>query len=192
MQVPVQVSFRGIPVSDDIEAACLREAEKLERYAQRITSCRVVVSAPHHHHVSGNLYEIKIDVTIPGIEIVVSRIPPEHKKNEKIALALREAFDTARRRLEDAVRKQSGAVKAHGTPAHGRIARLSPEQDHGFIESSDGRDVYFHANSVSKGGIGRLEVGTQVRFVEEQGINGPQATTVKCVGKRHHLSSRAP
>ena len=188
MQKPVQVTFRGLPVSAEIEAACLKEAEKLERHVQRMTSCHIVVSAPHHHHVQGNLYEIKIDITLPGIEVVASRTPPEHVKSEKIGIALREAFDTARRQIEDAVDKQSGAVKTHGTPAQGRIARVFPLEKYGFIESSDGRDVYFHANSVSKGEFERLSVGTQVRFVEEQGANGPQASSVSLVGKRHPIS----
>lgn len=188
MQIPMQVSFHGLPVSDEIEAACWKEAKKLERYADRITSCRVVVSAPHHHHATGNLYEIKIDVTLPGIEIIASRTPPDHAKGEKIELALREAFDTARRRIEDAVRKQSGAVKAHETPAHGRVVRLFSEQDYGFIETADNRDVYFHRNSVSKDGFKELVVGDQVRFSEEPGASGPQATSVSRVGRHHHLS----
>jgi len=175
-------------MSDEIEAACWKEAEKLERYAERITSCRIVVSAPHHHHVTGNLYEIKIDITLPGIEVVATRTPPAHAKSEKIELAVREAFDTARRRLEDAVRKQSGAVKAHEVPLHGRIARVFPQESYGFIETSDGRDIYFHKNSLPKGEFEALALGEQVRFVEEQGANGPQATAVNRVGAHHHLS----
>jgi len=188
VQLPVQVSFRGLPVSDEIEAACVREAEKLERYAKRISACRVVISAPHKHRTRGNLFEVRIDLTIPGHEIVVNRVPPDHASDEKLELALREAFDTVRRRVEDAVRKQSGAVKAHEPTAHGRISRLDPAAEFGFIETADRRDLYFHRNSVLNEGYDSLAVGDQVRFVEEVGQDGPHATSVSAVGRHHHLS----
>jgi cold shock CspA family protein len=188
MRVPVQVSFRGIPISDEIEARCVKEAEKLERYAQRITSCRVVIAAPHHRQMSGNVYEIRVDVTLPGFEIIANRTPPAHRASENVDIALREAFDSARRQLEDAVRRQRGAVKMHSPPGHGRVARLVPEEAHGFLECPDGHEVYFHAHSVSGAKFEDLAVGTQVRFLEERGDDGPQATSVTPVGRHGHLS----
>ena len=188
MQIPIQVSFHGIAGSDEVEAACRREAYKLERYAKRIIGCRVVVSAPHQHRTKGRSYEIKIDLSLPQHEIVVNRMPTEHDAGETLEIALREAFDTARRRLQDEARKQSGAVKAHEIAAHGRVARLLPDEHCGFIETSDHREVYFNANSLLTGAFDALEVGTEVRFVEEVGVRGPQATSLSVVGKHHHLA----
>jgi ribosomal subunit interface protein len=104
MELPVQVTFRDMPVSDAVEAACWQEAEKLERYCDRITSCRIVVARSNHRRQKGNHYEIRVGVTVPGREIVVTREPPQHD-DEEILVAIREAFDAARRRLEDHVRK---------------------------------------------------------------------------------------
>ena len=113
MQIPVQVTFRDIPVDDHIEAECLREAQKLERYYDRITSCRVVVAQPHRNHRRGNQFDFRIDLTVPGAELVVNREPPQNHRDEEWHVALRDAFDRARRRLEDHVQKVRGEVKNH-------------------------------------------------------------------------------
>jgi hypothetical protein len=105
MQVPVQVTFKGLPVNDEIERACVQHAQGLEKFG-RITSCRVVIDQPHHHKKHGNLFDVRIDLRIPGKEIAVSRTPPEHTKSEHADVALREAFDEARRQLQDAVRER--------------------------------------------------------------------------------------
>ncbi len=108
MQTPVQVAFRDFPVDDLIESACRREAEKLERYYDRITSCRVVVAQPHRHKRTGNQYDIRIDIKVPGAEIVVNREPPQQHQDEDWQIAVHDAFDRARRRLEDHVAKLRG------------------------------------------------------------------------------------
>jgi cold shock CspA family protein len=177
MQVPVQVTFRGMPVSDSIEAACWAEAEKLEKYWDRLTSCRVVVTQSHRHR-QGNLFEVRIGLTAPGAEIVVNREPPQHHADEDATVAIREAFDTARRRVEDHIRRKRGQVKAHETPARGRVCELDAGAGYGFIETSDGRRIYFHRNAVLDGGFDALAIGSAVRFVEEMGHEGPQASTV--------------
>ena len=103
-------------------------------------------------------------------------------------MAISDAFDTTRRLLEDHVREARGDVKLHAVPDHGRIARLLPEQNCGFILSTDGNEIYFHRNSVTNGGFDKLEVGDEVRFVAQQAesAEGPQASTVVPLG-RHHL-----
>jgi cold shock CspA family protein len=185
-QTPVQVTFRGMDVSDAVEAACWKECEKLERYDPRIVSCRVSIARPDRRQ-KGNLYDVRIDVRVPGRELVVSRKPPQHQTDEDVLVALREAFDTMRRQLEDQVRRQRGQVKFHETPAHGRVCTLH-DDGYGFIRTADGREVYFHRNSVLGDAYDRLEVGSEVRFAEEQGSEGPQASTVTLVGRHHHLA----
>ncbi len=187
MQIPVQVTFRDMPVSDAVEAACWEEAEKLDRYFDRIMGCRIVVAAPHRHQTKGRLYSVKIDLTIPGGEIVVNRDQHEKHAHEDVYIALRDAFQRARRQLEQHVERQRGDVKAHESPDHGRIRQLNREQDCGFIETPDGREIYFHRRSVVEDAYDQLEIGSQVRFVEEPGEKGPQASTVMLLGHHHHF-----
>jgi cold shock CspA family protein len=184
METPVQVTFRNIPVSDAVEAECWEEVKKLERYHDRIVSCRVVLEEPHRRHHRGNLYAVKLVITVPGKELVVNREPPpEHQADKDIFVAIREAFDTARRLLEEHARRQRGFVKAHHGPPHGRVGRLFASEGYGYIETLDGREVYFHRNSVVNGGFDGLREGDEVRFVEEAGEEGPQASTVSVVGR---------
>jgi cold shock CspA family protein len=109
------------------------------------------------------------------------------RSHEDVYVAIRDAFDTTRRLLEDHVREGRGQVKLHAVPDHGRIARLLPEQNCGFILSADGNEIYFHRNSVTNGAFENLTVGDEVRFVAQhsQSAEGPQASTVVPLGKHH-------
>ena len=102
-------------------------------------------------------------------------------RHEDIQLTITDAFDAARRQLQDFVRKRQGHVKAHEIPPHGIIRLLVAERDQGFIASADGREIYFHRNSVADGKFDSLEVGQEVRFSESLGDKGPQATIVRPV-----------
>jgi cold shock CspA family protein len=184
----VQLSFRGLEPSEKIANECRNEALKLERYFAFATSCRIVISVPHQHHQKGNLHHVHIRLAVPGSEIVVDREPSGHHQHEDLAIALREAFDTARRELEDYVRKLRRDVKLHDQAPHGEIVRLLPLERCGFIRSGDGREIYFHENSVSGGGFDELEVGDALRFHEEPGRDGPQASSVHPVRRRRRKS----
>jgi cold shock CspA family protein/ribosome-associated translation inhibitor RaiA len=187
MQIPLQIAFRNFERSERIEEDVRQHAVKLEEFSDRITSCRVIIEAPHHHHHKGNLYHVRVLVSVPQRELVVDREPPEHHAHEEAHVTIRDAFDAMRRQLEDYVRELRGDVKAHVVPPHGKIARLFPEEEYGFIETADGREIYFHRNSLLEAAFAELQVGTEVRFAEEEGDEGPQASTVRLVGKRHHL-----
>jgi len=117
----------------------------------------------------------------------VTREPPEHTEYKDVAVSIRDAFDSARRQLEDYVRRQRGAVKAHDPATHGRVSVLFPEEGYGFIVTPDGKEIYFHRNSVLQDAFSRLEVGTEVAVVEEIGEKGSQASTVKFVGRHGHF-----
>ena len=125
MQVPVQITFRDMPVSDAVEAICWEEAANLERYYDRITSCRIVVTMSHHRHHHGNVFNIRIELGLPSRTIVVNREPAKHHRDEHIHVAIREAFDRARRQLEDHVRRLRGQVKTQEAPTtiRKRLAR---------------------------------------------------------------------
>jgi len=185
MLQPLQISFRDVPHSDALEAEIREKASKLEQFYDRITACRVMVEAPHGHHHKGNLYHVRIDLTVPNAELVVNRSPKNNHAHEDAYVAVRDAFDAAKRQLQDYTRKQQSKVKNHKTPLHGTVSELVPMQDYGRIMDSEGRNIYFHRNSVIDGDFDSLKSGDEVWFSEETGEAGPQASTVHIVGKHH-------
>jgi len=187
MKLPLQITFRGLESSDALEADIRERAEKLDRFSPDIMSCRAVVEARHKHHEDGNLYQVRVDLTVPGREIVTSRERDLHHSHTDAYVAVRDAFEEVRRQLEDYERRRRQQVKAHEVPAHGRIARVNLDEGFGFIEAADGRELYFHRNSVLRASFEHLRAGQEVRFDEEMGEKGPQASTVRAVGK-HHLA----
>jgi ribosome-associated translation inhibitor RaiA len=101
MQVPLQVSFRGIAQSDALYNAIRARAEKLERYYDHIMSCRVALELAARHPAQGRHYAVRIDLRVPGGEVAVTQ-----GENESLDIALRDAFAAARRSLEDYARRQ--------------------------------------------------------------------------------------
>jgi ribosomal subunit interface protein len=186
MQIPLQITFRDMESSAAVETNIREKAAKLEQYYDQIMSCRVMVEAPHGHHHQGRLYQVRIDLGVPDGELVVSH---EHhhrdSAHEDVYVAIRDAFDAMKRQLEDYARKRRGKVKTHAAPDAGHVISLHPEEDYGKIETPDGRVIYFHRNSVLKDAFNSLEVGSEVRFSEEAGEQGPQASSVTLVGKHH-------
>jgi ribosomal subunit interface protein len=185
----LQITFRNLDASPSVEAKIRARVQELERFFDRIVSCRVVIEAPKHRR-HGDLYHIRVDLKLPDKEIVVKRDPPEHHAHEDVYVAIRDCFDAVRRQLEDFVRRRRGDVKFHEVPAHGRVVRLIAEGDYGFISASDGTEVYFHRNAVTNGSFAKLTVGDEVRFSLHplEGEKGPQASSVTRVGK-HHLAA---
>jgi cold shock CspA family protein len=185
-----------------VEAKVREEAEKLLEFYDSIVGCRVMVEIPHQHHRRGKRFHIRIDLTLPGGEIVVKHEPSLHgavqqtetekrRKEQEVAaphkdayVAIRDAFKTTRRQLQDYARKQSRSVKHHEPAPHARVRRLFSEEGYGYLETPEGAEIYFHKNSVLNGDFEKLDVGTEVSFVEEAGDKGPQASTVRVIGKR--------
>ncbi len=187
MLLPLQVSFRHMERSEPIEALIREKVAKLDASPDHIMGCRVVVEPAGKHHEHGNLYEVRIDITVPDEEIVVTREASQHTEYRDIHIALRDAFDSARRKLEDYVRRRRGFVKTLEAAPHARVSKLFPDEGYGFIETPDGREIYFHRKSVLHEGFDHLKIGIEVAFVEEAGKKGPQASTVKLVGRHGHL-----
>ena len=179
MQIPLQVTFREVPHSDAIEAAIRDRAEKLDQFYDKIMGCRAVVGMIQRHRHQGKLFNVRLDITVPGGEVVVNR-----DKADDVYVAIRDAFDHAKRRLEDYARRQRGDIKTHETEARGRVARLFPEQDYGFIEAADGTELYFHRYNVMHPDFDQLQVGDEVMFLEEAAAEGLQANRVTA-GKHH-------
>src|ERR1035437_10248604 len=184
MQVPLQISFDGLGHSDALEFAIQSRIRQLERFCPNIISARVMVGVSEHRHLQSRLFRFRIDMTLPGHEIIVDRDPSEHRSHEDPYVALRDAFRAARRQLEDYVRLNfRGKKRHHESPPQGKIVRLLLENDGGFLKTRDGREIYFNKNSVLNGGFEKIHLGDEVRFVEERGDQGPQASSVEKIGK---------
>lgn len=183
MQTPLQITAHDMTLADSVEAEIREKAVKLDRYYHSIISCHVVVGASvrsaHASHSQAGLYHVSIDLTVPGAELVVTR-----HENTDLLVAIRDAFVAARRQLQDYARRQRGETKTPETPPHAVVSKLFAQEGYGFLAAPDGREIYFHCNSVLAPGFDHLEVGTEVRFVEEPGEKGPQASTVSAVGKQ--------
>jgi cold shock CspA family protein/ribosome-associated translation inhibitor RaiA len=191
MQIPLKIAFEGgLTASDALRTRIEREARKLEQFSDRITACRVAVIGRSGHHHQGDLFQVRIQIVMPGRkDVMVDRNPSADHAHEDPYVAVRDAFNAARRRLQDHERRFEGRTKSHEPPPHGRVARLFADEGYGFIETSDGREVYFHQNAVMNGGFDKLRPGAEVRFAEEEGERGPQASTVHPLGKTHIVST---
>lgn len=116
MQLPLQITFRNMHPSQAVENAVREKAQKLERFHDRILGCRVMVEAPHRQHHKGNLYHVRVDLTVPDDELVVSREAPKHHAHEDVYVALRDTFEALLRQLKEYARRRRGEVKRHAVP----------------------------------------------------------------------------
>jgi cold shock CspA family protein len=184
MEIPAEIDFQGMDPDEAVRATIAAHIKGLETRFGRITACRVVLKGPGGRHRTGGLYEVNIWLSLPdGREVAVVRTPPEDERHADLAFAINDSFKRARRRLQDKVRRLQGAVKVHEDQPIGTVSRLEPEASFGFLTTGDGREVYFHRNSVLDGNYGKLKLGTRVHFIEETGEKGPQASTVKLLGR---------
>jgi cold shock CspA family protein len=208
MLLPVQVTFRNIEGQSGLKEYVEKEAAKLEHFYNRISSCRVMVERPQKA-ASSKLYHVRIDLGLPGGELVVKHSPslhgtlkdtqqPESRREAENVLvhknprrAIHEAFQEMGRRLQDYAHRQSGEVKAGLSSQEGTVTEIFPEQGYGFLETPDGRAIYFNKASVLDGHFSRLRVGTRAAFDEETGEKGPQASTVRIVHPRKQAREAA-
>ena len=199
MILPVQTTFRNIDTSAAVVARVQEEADKLDTYFDRITSCRVMVEAPHRHHRRGGPFHVRIEVGVPGKELVVTHertLKDEeqgkwHKHLEvegahkDVYVAIRDAFKAMRRQLQDYVHCLRHDVKTHHPTPHAKVSKLFPKEGYGFIETQDGHEIYFHKNSMLNSSFEHLDIGDEVIFSEEAGDKGPHATSIRLAGKHH-------
>lgn len=208
MLLPVQVTFRNIEDHTGLEEYVQKEAAKLERFFNRISSCRVIVERPQKA-ASSKIYHVRIDLGVPNEELVVKHIPSLHGTLEDLQTqksrrearsvlahktpkrAIHDAFEEMARRLQDYARRQSGVVKSRQRIEEGVVKEILPEQGFGFLETGDGREIYFNQESVLESHFPQLRIGSKVKFAEEAGDKGPQASTVKLTHPRKQARSAA-
>lgn len=185
MRVPLEITFRDAVKSDEIVTLIEEKATGLDKLCDNLISCRVAVEKPHDNKRSGNSYRVRIAIRIPpGRELVVKREPQNGSLPEPLTAMIREAFETARRRLVKMLKQQQGSVKYHPQQTDvAYVTKLFKDKGFGFVETLEGREIYFHRNSVLHGDFNRLDIGTGVRYVEKDGDDGPQASTIHIVDK---------
>jgi len=176
MEIPLQITNRNIKLSDALESEIRKRADKLDKFYNRITRCKVVVESPPRHSHQGQRYNVQIVMTVPGAELVVKRNP-----HEDLYVAIRDSFDAARRQLEDYSRRQRGEIKVHGEAPVALISALFVDKGYGFITTAEDHEMYFHKNSLLNSDFNHLEVGMKVRYTEGKGEKGPQASTVTLI-----------
>lgn len=173
VKLPLQITTRNVSISEIVKNDIRKKAEKLEQFSEQIINCHVTVDTPHRHHHQGVQYQVSIDITVPGSELVVN-----HRHDEDVYVAIRDAFNAARRQLEAFERRPRGKTKVPEVMPQSTVNKLFVEDNFGFIASPNGYDVYFHQNSIRNGSFNEMTIGTEVRYLEEEGEKGPQASTV--------------
>lgn len=185
MDFQTQISFHEVPHSKAAEARILGRISRLPRFCKNLISCRVVVEFLDRRHQQGNLFQIRVAVRVPRQEIVVGANGAGKHADPNLYVAIRNTFDALERRLSEFSRQWPQLRRQrHEIPPEAKVLRLHYEGDdaYGFLETPEGREVYFHKNSVLNNHFDDLKVGSKVRFSEEIGEEGPQATSVKFSG----------
>jgi ribosome-associated translation inhibitor RaiA len=113
MPTPTQITYRGMPRSEALEATIRGHIEDLETVFDRIVSCHVSIGAPHQHQRQGHLFEVHVDISVPGAYLVVDRSPVEDESHADVHVAVRDAFRAAKRQLEKYVHRRHGALRTN-------------------------------------------------------------------------------
>ena len=115
MAIQPSINFHQLPHSDALEADIRARVQDLEQVFDRITSCRVVVEEPHRHHQHGRLFEVRVELHVPGHEIIAGHFPADRRlEHEDAHVAVRDAFLAAQRQLEHYVGRRRSHVKREG------------------------------------------------------------------------------
>ncbi|BAU48305.1 cold-shock protein [Sulfurifustis variabilis] len=190
MKQPLELTFHDVDRSAWVEDYIRRRAERLERLADDIIWCRVAVEQPSRSRNTGNLYRVSIELSLPpNKDLVAAKERPIDDPHMQLRPLIKSAFEALERQLKKTVERRRYDVKSHEEPPHGLVARVFPREGYGFIRSSDGREIYFNRRAVLHDGFERLAIGTEVRFVDESGEEGPQASSVQIVSKRGQRES---
>lgn len=185
MQLPVEISYRGVEKTDEIDDLIRTKAARLDRFCDHISRCDVAVEQPNHSQRAGNPFRVRIDVTVPpGHELVADEKQTEHEMHEPLSKVINDAFKTMERQVKELVERQRHEVKTHAEP-RALISKLFA--DYGFITDESGTDIYFHRNAVVHTNFEDLKVGMEVRYDAGSGEMGPQATSVHVVSSGGRL-----
>jgi cold shock CspA family protein len=183
MQVPLEIFYKDVNKTESLDMLIREKADKLEKICSNITSCSIAVEKPNATTRQRNPYRVRITLNVPpGHEIAVSKEPADNDKDSPLPTVIRNAFSAVEKQLRKLVQLQREEVKKHPEQeVRAIVTKIFPDEGYGFIRTINGREIYFHKNSVVNEDFGQMQEGTGVRFVETDGDKGPQATTVQIV-----------
>lgn len=189
MQTPLEITFVDCDRSAAVEARVNERVSRLERHFGGITSGHVYITSPHQHKRKGRLYEVRLEMRVPGSELAIGGKPGDMNAHEDVYVAVRDAFDAMERQLEKFKRKLRGDVKMHPHSPQGRVSEIRRDEGFGRIATVDGGEIYFHRNALVTGEFESLREGDPVEFVAQTGESeqGPQASTVRRIGPLEYL-----
>lgn len=193
MRVPLEIAIRESDVSrESVESEIQRRADRLERFHDRITSCRIVVEKPQTRQGPSVGVRVRVEASAPpGHRLVAAEEAEGTTPTESAMAAVRGAFQAIEKQLKKIAERQSGETKLH--PDQQVQAFVAKKfEDHGFLETQQGREVYFHRNSLVGADFETLEVGSGVWFEEQEGREGPQASTVRVLTRPRRGWDRDP
>ncbi len=189
MDIPLEISYRGLDRSEALDALIQEKVAKLDRFFDHLIGVTMVIEHAVTRSGHNDAWRIRIEMSVPNDHIVVTREPNEHNDHyrEDLFAATRDAFDRALRRLQDHKGRVTGHVKTPVLPPHARILRVFPYEGYGFVGTADGRELYFHEHAVIGGAtIHDLKPGMEVRFAESSTDAGPHVSSLTPVGKSGH------
>jgi ribosomal subunit interface protein len=179
--LPIQITIRGIPHSDALESKIRQRVEKLSHFYHRISRCHVVVELPQKHKHQGKLYNVRINLMVPGKGLVVTR-----KYDEDAYIAIRDAFNALERQVEAYAQRRQGQVKTHQHAMYGQVTKIMSEEGYGFIQGMDGNEYYFNMTNVTHpDDFDKLCVGDGVEYIAETVSDGRQACHVLKMRSHH-------
>lgn len=184
MQMPIEISYKNVKKTPELDALIHRKVAKLEKLCNYLISCRVAIELPQKYPDTANPYQIRIDLKFPPAhEIIAKQTASEGDMHDPLEVVITKTFRAAERQLKDMTKRQHGEVKRHPqSQVMGFIEQLYPDRGYGFIKTVDTQDdIYFHQNSVLHHHFEKLAIGTGVRFAAEVGEKGLQASTVEIV-----------
>jgi ribosomal subunit interface protein len=184
MQTPVEIAFGHIEPTDEIKDLIAEKAAQLEKFYAGITSCHVYLRAPHQSQRTGNLFEVTVEVRVPGKELVVRHNQHDVAAHEHLRVAIRDAFAAMATELKRWKDQIKGETKTHDGPLQGKVVEIRHDEDFGQIIATDQRLIYFHRNSVVDGSFDDMQPRDEVELVVQTGESdiGPQASTVRRIG----------
>jgi len=183
MQIPAQITFHNLDPSPALKTRINEKITKLDEHFPNIMSCHVVIEAAHHHQHKGRLYSARINITLPGGEVVVSHHPGKNpKKHDKAFAAMNNAFAAIKKQLTRFKDIKKANIKSHQVHFQtGVVSNFFDEMGYGFLATVDGEEIYFHRNAVENNRFLELDIGKRVRYAVTpgEGRKGPQAITVR-------------
>lgn len=201
MKIPLKITFRDMPPSKAIEAVIREKASKLDSFCGDITSCRVIVDAPHRHHHKGKAYVVRINMTVPGGDLAVNHEPKrlvaarvphaqgleknlaenhepsKHAAHADAYVAIRDAFNAVGRKLQDYARRRRRKIRAHASATPAR--KLLSIED--YPVSANGRKLYFREDGVWQRAIDGWMIDSEIYYSEVRGEQSPQASVVRVI-----------